>query len=468
MAADRPPGPQTRWWGLPLVGEIKRDVLGFYERLRRDYGDVVYMRIGPYHEYSIFHPDAIRELLVTQARHFVRMKRPLEVLRQWNGDGLLITEGDLWRRHRRLVTPAFQPSRLGKYVPSLVESGYELLDEWNAEMSGGLSHTPYGSSTPSASIEVEFESAMTRLTMEFTGRTLFGTSLGDRTKDISWAVKTLSKVAVDEMFAPFTWPDWLPLPGKADKLRAMRLLDELVRGFIRQRRSEQAAGEDLLSKLLSAVDDEGDGRGLTDEQARDQCVTFFLAGHDTTAAALTWIGWTLATQQDAQRRAAAEVQEVLAGRSPTPGDLPRLVYVSRVVKETLRRYPPAVGVLGRQAIEDVEIGGWRIPRGGVCRVMTYVVHHDERWWPDPQQFDPDRFAPGREEQIPTGAYLPFGLGPRSCIGAGLASQEMVLFAAQLLQRFELSPAAGQSEPTLDPSMSLRPVGGLRLNLRPRR
>ncbi|HND56063.1 MAG TPA: cytochrome P450, partial [Pirellulaceae bacterium] len=214
--------------------------------------------------------------------------------------------------------------------------------------------------------------------------------------------------------------------------------------------------------LLAAVDEEGDGRGLTDEQVRDQCVTFFLAGHDTTASALLWVGWALASNPDVAERAAAEVDQVLGGREPTFEDAARLPFVGQVIKETLRRYPPAIGLVAREATEDVEIGGWKLRRGSLARVISYVVHHDERWFPNPLSFDPDRFGPERVDSIPRCAYLPFGAGPRACIGAGLATLEMTLFVAALLQRFRLRPVEGQREPKLDPSMSLRPIGGMRL------
>ena len=450
----RPPGPPCPLFGIPMARRIQRDILGFYEDARRTYGDVMHMQFGPYHDYTFFHPDAIQEVLVTKAKHFIRMRRPIEVLRQWNGDGLLITEGETWRRHRRLVQPAFQPSRLGRYLGSIVAANRELLDRW---------------SSTSDTSHIDFEGGMTSLTMEITGRALFGTSLRGEADAISHAVRTLSKVAVREMFLPFTLPDWMPLPGKSDKRRAMRTLDQLVRRFLRERRANGVDAGDLLSMLLLAVDEEGDGKGLTDEQSRDQCVTFFLAGHDTTAAGLTWIGWALATNPEVAAKASEEVDRVLGNREPTYDDVPQLEYVARVIKETLRRYPPAVGLVARQATCDVEIGGWQLPADSLVRVMSYTVHHDERWFPDPQRFDPDRFLPERFESVPHCAYLPFGAGPRACIGQGLATLEMILFTAQFLQRFRVEPAVGQREPPLDPSMSLRPVGGLHLKLtnRPR-
>jgi cytochrome P450 len=408
------------------------------------------MRLGPYHDFTVFHPKQIHEVLVEKAKDFVRMGRPLRVLSQWNGAGILITEGETWLRQRRILQPAFQRARLARYAQEVTAAAGATLDRLEREPG-----------------PADFEQAMYDLTTAVICRTMFGTDLGDDRREVRRAVQILGDVALREMLAPFTWPDWLPLPGKAAKRWAIRTIDGTARRFIRERRAAGGDQGDLLSMLLLAVDEEGDRKGLSDEQARDNCVTIFLAGHDTTAAGLTWVGWALATHPEIARQATAEVDAVLGGRAPTSADLPRLPLVERVVKETLRHYPPAVAVFARQAAREVEVGGWVIPRGGLVRVLTYVTHHDPRWYPDPDRFDPERFAPGRIEQIPPGAYLPFGLGPRTCIGNQFALMEMTLVTAMLLQRLTLSPARGQQEPSLHPGMSLRPVGGMPLELKPR-
>ena len=448
MSLLRPPGPPTPWFGLPKIGEIQRDLIGFYQRLQHDYGDAVFMQLGPYADYSFFHPDQIHEVLIEKAKSFVRMKRPLDVLKQWNGDGVLITEGETWLSHRRILQPAFHVRRFDGYAETVVHAAREQF------------HAAVPRETT-----LDFETAMTDLTTMVITRTMFGSDLGEAMPDLRRAVKILSKVAVEEMFQPFTWPDWLPLPGKAEKRWAMNLIDRTVRGFIRLRRESGGDHGDLLSMLLLAADDEGDGRKLTDEQARDQCVTIFLAGHDTTAAGLTWLGWVLATHPDYTEALAAEVKQVLGDRPPTFADLPRLSAVERAVKESLRLYPPAIAVFARQAVKEVEIGGWTIPRGAVVRMMTYITHHDPRWFPDPDRFDPDRFLPEQYAQLPACAYVPFGAGPRVCLGQSFAMMEMTLITALLLQQYRITPA--QAVPALNPSMSLRPVGGMQLTLTPR-
>jgi cytochrome P450 len=452
MAITRPPGPRDGLFGLRLIGRIRADVLGFYCKMHQEYGDVTYMKLGPYHEYTVFHPDQIKEILVTKARHFIRLRRPIEVMKQWNGGSLLITEGEEWLRLRRLVQPAMQARRFGGYADAITNTARQRFDSWERREDG---------------FEIEFEQAMTELTIDIIARTMFGVDLGSEAREIGKAAGVLSKVAIREMMNPFTLPDWLPLPGKAEKRWAMRTMDALVRRFVRERRQSGKDVGDLLSMLLLAVDEEGDGRGLTDEQARNQCMTMFLAGHDTTAAGMTWIGLALATNPEVSATAAAEVEEVLAGRTPTFEDLPQLGHVERVVKETLRHYPPAVGMFARQPTEDVQIGGWTVPRGNTVRILTYITHHDPRWFPDPDRFDPDRFAPERAGSLHPYAFHPFGAGPRACIGNAFAMMEMTLLTAMLLQRFAFALAPGQQMPALDPKLSLRPVGGLRLLLSPR-
>jgi cytochrome P450 len=451
MASSRPPGPRDFTFGIGLVSQLKRDILGFYRRMHEDFGDVVYMRLGPYHDYLFFHPDAIREILVTKAKHFHRMPLPLKVLRQWNGDSVLMTEGDTWLRQRRILQPAFHQSRFPRYADEVTNAVNPIFDRFAA-----------------SSTAIDFEASMTELTTAVVCRTMFGTDLSSHQQQIHRAVQVISKVAMQEMLSAVHLPDWLPLPGKREKRDAIATLDQSIRRIIRQRRESAQDRGDLLSMLLLAVDEEADGRGLTDEEVRDNCVTIFLAGHDTTAAGLTWLGWILASKPDIAKRASQEVASVCGDRLPTFSDLPQLSYLHRVIKETLRHYPPALAVFARQAIDEVEISGWTVPKGSIVRVITHTVQHDPRWYPDPERFDPDRFSPERFDQIPQQAYLPFGLGPRACIGSTFAMMEMTLVACMLIQRFRLVAAPGQETPELHPGLSLRPRGGLRLSLMSRR
>ena len=220
--------------------------------------------------------------------------------------------------------------------------------------------------------------------------------------------------------------------------------------------------------LMAASDDEGDQGLLNAKEIRDQCMTMFLAGHETTATGLIWWGWAMAAHPEIAKRAAQEVDEVLGGRMPGYADLPRLSYITQTVKETLRMFPPAASLFTRQAIEDVRIGPWMLPKGSMALITPIVMHHDARWFEDPERFDPDRFSPERAERIPRGAYLPFGVGPRVCIGNNFALMEMSLIAAMLLQRFELRLPAGSAPPKPMLTVTLRPEDGMHLLLERRR
>ena len=302
---------------------------------------------------------------------------------------------------------------------------------------------------------------MTALTLNIASKTLFGADVSDQTARLGEAVAFLSDEAVRELQEPLTLPRWFPAARVRRKWEAIELIDRTTRDIIAERRASGEDRGDLLSMLLRAVDDEGDGAGMTDEQARDEAVTLFLAGHDTSAAALTWVFYHLARNADVRARVEREL-DTLGGALPTMADLRRLPFLEMVVKETLRLNPPAVGLFPRQAKEDVEIGGYRVRRGEQVQLLSFITQRDPRWFPAPEQFDPERFAPGRVEEIPTHAYFPFGAGPRVCIGRQFALVELSLVAATLLQSLSVHTLPGAAEADLHARLSLRPEGGLRL------
>jgi cytochrome P450 len=425
---------------------LKQDVIGYYTELHRRHGDVVYLRFGPYQTYVFFHPDAVREVLVAKAKQFRRFPRPMQVLAQWNSNSVIIAEGDEWLRQRRMVQPAFHPRRFERYASCMVTRTRNRLDRWLKiiETAGG--------------IETEIGSEMTDLTLEIIAKTMFDAEISAEANDIGRAVAILSEIAVKEMQSPWTLPDWLPLPIKRRKRWAMQRLDETVRRFIRERRASGVDKGDLLSMLLLAVDEEGDGGRFTDEQARDQSMTLLIAGHDTTAAGLTWLFYCLARHPRIATLVHQELDAVLGGREPNANDLPQLRYTERVVKETLRLYPPAIAVFMRQALADVEIAGYALSRNSLVQMFPYICQHDARWFPEPETFDPDRFLPERQQALPPFAYFPFGGGPRVCIGNTFAMMEMTLVAATLLQHLNLELAAGQEDAQPVALMSLRPKG----------
>lgn len=434
---------------------MERDFLGFWRDAHARHGDAVYVRFGHLHYYSFQHPAQIREVLVEKADAFVRWERHIEILAQLHGQSLLITEGAQWRQQRRMLQPGFSPKRFGAYARQMTEAIADTLDA-----------LPAGAA-------LDFEHTMNMLAADVIVRTMFGARFADPvpgmdTAQVERAVRTLVDAGYREMFLPFALPGWLPYPGRGAKRAALALLDDLVRAHIARRRAAPDAGDDLLGMLLAASDEEGEGAMLGDDGVRDQLMTTFLAGHETTAAALTWAGWALAAHPDVAARAATEVDRVLGGRTPGHADVGQLPYLGTVVKEVLRLYSPSPGVLARRATRDVEIGGWLLPEGSLVSILAVLPHGDARWFAEPGRFDPDRFALDGEEAgqagIPRGAYLPFGTGPRVCIGNSFATVEMTLALAMLLQRFTLRPAPGQAAPVPRMGVTLRPAGGMRLLL----
>jgi len=455
MPDSFPPGPRDWLIGFPQMAAIQADLLGYYSRLHAEYGDTVGMRLGPYLYYIFYHPEQVHEVLVTKAKHFIRMPRVMGIMSQWNGKSLLISEGETWRKQRRMSTPAFSPRRFGGYAAAMVEQIEGQGNEWESQLSRGP-------------LELDIDQAMIELTMRIIARTIFGADLGDRTKAIAEAVKIISEIGTYELGSMFTLPDWIPWPGRLDKWGSVKLLDETIRGFIKERRASGEDRGDLLSMLLKVVDEEGDGTGMTDEQVRDESMTFFLAGHDTTASGLTWVWYNLAQHPEIAERVCEEVKRVVGDRRVTYDDLEQLPFTEQCVKESLRIYPPAYAVFMRETIDEVEIGGYKIPPQSLVHLLQFVTHRDPRWFPEPERFDPDRFGPERAAQIPPYAFYPFGGGPRVCIGQSFAMTEMILAVATHIRRFRFSLAPGQGKVELVPHLSLRPKGGLRLRIEGRK
>jgi cytochrome P450 len=442
MKAHYPPGPRDWFFGLTIGLRSLRQPLAFLQEMARDYGDVAYVRVGPYRSYILNHPNLTREALVTKAKCFRKWEAQKKVFRKIDGEGLINSEGDFWLRQRRLIQKAFQQRRFAHYAETAVRLTRRRLDNWAA----------------GAALDLDRE--MSELALEVAGETLFGVDLRDRAAWLGETAEVLRETFIREFLAPVPLPDWLPLPSKRRMRRAIRQLDDFITGIIRERRALGEDKGDLLSMLLLAVDDQGDGKGMTDRQARDEAVTLFNASHDSTSAALAWACYFIARYPAVQERLCAEVGAVLGGRAATFEDLPRLAFAERVVKESLRICPPTPALFARQAITEVEIGGYRLAPGALVSISPYVTQRDPRWFPEPERFDPDRFAPGRVESIPEYAYLPFGAGPHVCVGNAFAMMEIALVVATLAQQFHLELLPGQDEYVPELKVSLRPKGGV--------
>lgn len=448
----RPPGPASRWWGIPLLRQMRRDYLGFTAGLQRRWGDVTYMRLGTEHAYDVFGPDLVRAALVDNASALVRWERGMEVFEQLFGRSVLVTEGPVWQRQRRMLMPAFTPKKVAGYAGLMVEAARAGLD---GAMDGAVEEGL-----------VDMDALFTRIAMDVVLRTLFSTGAARETQDASHAVQTLSATGMREMFMPLTLPDWLPLPGKAAKRRALGTLRALVGGHIAARKAlGPGEHQDLLAMLMAVRDDEGGGGGLSDQELFDQCMVTFQAGHETSATALLWWSRLMAEHPDALHRATEEVDRCLQGRAPGAGDLADLRWLTATLKEAMRLYPPVAALMTRRTIREIQLGPWRIPRGALLRLTPWVLQRDTRSFPAPEQFLPERHLDPAAGS--TRAWMPFGAGPRVCIGQHFAMLEMTLLAAMLLQRYgmALPEGAGPCEPIMN--VTLRPRAGLTLTLFPR-
>src|SRR5215218_4797704 len=439
MAAARAaaPGPKG-FWPVGHVVQFRRDPLALLTRVAREYGDVARFLAATQTIYLLNHPDYIRDVLVT---HHARFKkgRALQRAKRLLGEGLLTSEGEFWRRQRRLAQPAFHRQRINSYAETMVAYAEKTSARWR----------------DGETLDVSAE--MMRLTLAVVGKTLFDADVESDADEVGAALTEVMSL-FGYLMLPFAeLLEKLPLPPRRRFERARARLDAVIYRIIEERRREGRDRGDLLSTLLHAVDEEGDRTGMTDEQLRDEVMTIFLAGHETTANALAWTWYLLSQNREVEARLHAELDEVLAGRPPTAEDLPRLRYTEMVFAESMRLYPPA-WILGRRALEEFEVGGHLIPRGGLVILSPYVMQRDPRYFPDPEQFDPERFTPEAKASRPQFSYFPFGGGPRRCVGEGFAWMEAVLILAALARRWRLRLAPGVVVRT-EPRITLRPGKG---------
>jgi cytochrome P450 len=435
------PGPRPRWWGLPLLAAMRRDYLGYCEALQREHGDLVASRIVVERALDVFHPALVREVLVDHAPTLVRWERGVEVFGQLMGQSVLVTEGATWQRQRRMLHGAFTPRQVAGYATLMTDAARAGLDRLHA-----------AAEPPGA--EQDLAAWFSGVAMDVILRTLFGQPAADRgLHRIAADVQTLSETALKEMFWPATLPDWLPLPGKAAKRAALKRLRALIAHHI----DRPAPGEHLLAQLLALRDEQAGGQPLSRAEVFDQCMVSFQAGHETSATALAWWSVLMARHPQAAARARDEVDTVLRGSVPGADVLQQLPWLGATLKEAMRLYPPIAAVLTRRNRQAITLGGHAVPARTLLRITPWVLHRDPRWFSEPGAFRPERFMPGAPP-IERGAYMPFGAGPRVCLGQHFAQLEMTLIAAMLLQRFELVWPAGQPEPRPVLNVTLRPSG----------
>ncbi len=433
-----PPGPK----GLPLFGNVfepRGDAIGYFTRCVREFGDIVFLRFLGVPMCFVNRPEYIESVLVTQSGNFEKSK-DYRALRRVLGNGLLTSEGEFWRRQRKLVQPAFHQERIAAYAEVMAGYTERMLASWTDGQT------------------LDIHAAMMHLTLDIVAKTLFDTDVSHEAEDVSAALDVLMGKFMRQAGFAFLLPSFIPIPTTSRLQHAVRQLDKVIYGIIQQRRASGQMSGDLLSVLLQAQDEEG--VGMTDRQLHDEIMTLFLAGHETTANALSWTWLLLGQNPMVEEKLAEELRSVLGGRVPTPSDLPQLPYTDMVLRESMRLYPP-VWIIGRRALAPFRLGEYELPAETNVLMSQLLMHRDARYFPDPERFDPDRWNPNdpRGASLPRFAYFPFGGGPRVCIGAGFAMMEAALLLATIAQRFRVHIAPGQKIEML-PSVTLRPKNAI--------
>lgn len=433
-----PPGPKAHFLSGHL-SEMRRDLLGFYLRSAREHGDCITLRFGLKRIFFVNHPTLIEQVL--HSRNFTK-HYALRMNRLLLGNGLLTSEGDFWLRQRRLIQPVFQRERILSYAPDMTAYTERQIDAWR---DGEVR---------------DLHAEMRQLTLAIAAKTLFGADVAGQSHAVGEALHEAMGTFSQRFFRVIRIPERIPTPGNLRIRKAIRRLDDILYGIIHQRRA-QGQQKDLLSILLHARH-ENDGSGMTDQQLRDEAMTLFLAGHETTALALSWGWYLLAQHPDVVEKLRAELRQVLGGRTPAVADLPNLPYTEMIVQEVMRLYPPAYAI-GRQAIQTCTIGGYPVPAKGTILMSQWVVHRDPRYFDDPERFYPERWADGLAKRLPRYAYFPFGGGQRVCIGNTFALMELPLVLATIAQRFRFALPPGP--PVLPkPQLTLQPNRPIQLRL----
>jgi len=428
---------------LGNLPDYARDPMGYERRTAQTYGDIVHQRWLNRHAYFISHPDYVRQVLVDQADKFYKAPIYRDLLSYFLGNGLLTSDGDFWRRQRKLAQPAFHTRRIQAYAEVMVDYTERLLGQWQPGQTRDINRD------------------MMRLTLGIVAKTLFDADIDQDANRVGNALTDILEVTTERIQSPIqVIPDWIPTPGNRRRKAAVRDLDSIVLGIINQRRASGEDRGDLLSMLMLARDDAD--LGMTDQQLRDEAVTIVLAGHETTANALSWTWYLLAQHPEVEAKLHAELDGVLGGQLPTTDDLRQLPYAEMVVKESMRLYPP-IPSIARQATEDLMLGEYFVPKGMIISIAPHVIHRDPRWYPEPDEFRPERFSREKEKLLPRCAYLPFSTGPRICIGNSFAMMEAVLILATIGQRYQLSLVPGQSI-TPRAALTLRPQPSIQMTL----
>jgi cytochrome P450 len=437
----RPPGPRGELAHGTLVRGSLPDFadhpLDFLLDVARTYGDLASYRFGPKWRFLVNHPDLIEQVLVTDARNY-RKHFGTRILKPILGNGLLTNEGEFWLRQRRLAQPTFLKNRVLSYAPVMAELTARMLAGWSEGQR----------------VDMQFEFA--GLASAIALKTLFGLDDACDRKAFTDALRESLQLLGKKVRTLLPFPIWIPTPTNLRIRRAIAQLDTVLDRFIAAGGTRKEPGDDLLSRLLAARDE--DGSAMTDRQLRDEMMTLYVAGHETTAIALTWTWFLLAVHSQAEASLVAEWESVLGGRAPTAEDLPRLPFTEAVILESMRMYPPAF-LIGREATCELQLGGYRVRKGDTVIISQWVSHRDPRYFPEPESFRPERWIDGLAQRLPRYAYFPFGGGPRGCIGQTFAMIELPIVLATVGQGFRFTVDL-DAAPVPEPQMTLLPRNGM--------
>jgi len=445
-ATQAVPAPETprevpRIPGQFVLGSAKAfhaNSLEFIRKAQALHGDVVHFKVAMFDWYSVAHPDDAYDITVTRAALFNKPKINKRIFREFLGNGVLSSDGDYWKAQHKLMQPAFHKQRIDAYGQVMVQYTQDLLDEWQQGESR------------------DFRTDMTALTLRIVGKTLFNRDVKAGAKTVGDAMNDINEVLCAHINLPVPVPRWWPSAANRRKLKAIGDIEGIIRGIVAERRASEADEGDLMSTLVHGQYE--DGTRMNDTQIRDEAMTLFFAGHETTAHALTWMWYILAHHPDVVEKVKDELGRVLQGRTPSVNDLPQLTYLDMVVKESMRLWP-SVWTFMREPIEDVVVGGFRIPKGAQIMISPGLMQRDPRFFESPMEFRPERFTKENEKRLHRGAYMPFGAGPRICQGKAFALMEARLILACLLQRSVPRIPAG-FVPTPVPQLSQYPKEGM--------
>ena len=437
-----PPGPHGNFL-LGSAVELGRSSMKFLTRCARQYGDIVYLRFFGTPICLLTHPNDIEYVFVKNPANFVK-SRDYRALKTVLGNGLLTNEGTAWQKQRKLVQPAFRHENTQRYADVMVRAATRMLDTWCEGETRDI------------------HQQMMALTLEIVAEALFGSNVSGHASGVEQALGVLMNQFEGMAGLAFLLPEKFPLPSTLRFKRCVAQLDKIIYAIIHERRTTRRRSNDLLEMLVRSQDEEGSQ--MSDEQLRDEVMTLFLAGHETTANALSWTWYLLAQHPEIETRLFEELNKVLHGKVPTAADVARLPYTEMVVKESMRLYPPAWAV-GRQAVGKFELGGYKFPAGTNIAILQWSTQRDARFFPDPERFEPERWSAEelRQNPLPRFAYFPFGGGPRVCVGAGFAMMEAILLLATMAQRFRMTLVPNRKVKLL-PSVTLRPRNGIRMVL----